>query len=137
MKLGLRYLGLVWLDAPTVITAILSEGLVAKENERILKEARPLHTLQPQDIILAVNHCTKEQHGAEMVRIALQGDPQVTLELYRMESDLWDIRRVTPEDHCNAPRGDCKPWARMLSVDPFAVRFTHDESVLASAMEPP
>ena len=45
MKLGLRYLGLVWLDAPTVITAILSEGLVAKENERILKEARPLHTL--------------------------------------------------------------------------------------------
>ena len=126
MKLGVRYLGLVWVDAPTIITAILCDGLVAKENERILREKGPLHTMQAQDIILSINHCTKEKHGAEMLRMALQGDPQVTFELYRMECDPWDIRRVTPEDHCTPPRRDCKPWARMLNVDPCAVRFTHD-----------
>ena len=137
-KLGLKYLGLDLLDAPTVITAILSEGLVAKENERILKEARPLHTLQPQDIILAVNHCTQELHGAEMMRIALQGDPQATLELRRMDSDPWDISRVPAENRCNDPPAGCEPaqekhndwrrnetapYAHDLNVDPFAVRY--------------
>ena len=141
-KLGLKYLGMDLLYAPIVITEKMPEGLVAKENERILKEARPLHTVQPQDIILAVNHCTKEEHGAEMMRIALQGDRQLTFELHRMDSDPWDIRRVPAEDHCNDPPGGCepaqekqndwrrnetRPYAQGLSVDPFAVRFTHDK----------
>ena len=81
------------------------------------------------------------------MRIALQGDPQVTFELRRMDFDPWDIRRVPAEDEAERlekepaqekqndcrrnetapdPRGGCEPWARMLRVDPFAVRFTHD-----------
>ena len=141
-KVGLVYSGMTILDAPLVIVQIIPGGLVDEENKRILRnEVEPMSILEPGDIILSVNDCTKRDHGAEMMRATLQGDPQLTFQIDRRDFDPWDISRLPPEDPCKDPPGRCqpgqerqsecrthetRPYARKLTVDPRRVRFTHD-----------
>ena len=141
-KLGLKYLGMPILDAAIVIVQIIPGGLVDEENKRILRnEVEPMSILEPGDIILSVNDCTKRDHGAEMMRATLQGDPQLTFQIDRRDFDPWDISTLPPEDPCKDPQGRCQPGQERLSerstheprpytiklnVDPRRVRFTHD-----------
>ena len=60
-KVGLAYSGMDLLDAPLVIVRIIPGGLVDDENKRILNGVEPINILQPGDIILAVNNCSKNR----------------------------------------------------------------------------
>ena len=85
-KVGLVYKGMTILGAPIVIEQIIPGGLVDEENKRILRnEVEPMSILEPGDIILSVNGCTKREHGPEMMRATLQGDRQLTFEIHRID----------------------------------------------------
>ena len=112
--LGLRITGLDDASKPIVIVAVVPGSLVDMVNQwnasverlgEILGEipverlgeilGGTMHRVQPGDIIVSANGCSKERHGAEMVRIVLQVDRRVVFDMHREDYDPWDMRGVS------------------------------------------
>ena len=102
---------------PLSILAITPGGLIDVTNKWRLLGPGFVPILEPGDIILSANGSSKEQHGMEIVWIALREDRRVVLDILRQEHDPCDMRRLA------APPA---PRVRHMDVDPLHVRFTHD-----------
>ena len=77
-ELGLIYSGLDPLYAPLVIDQLVPGGLVDRWDRWKVTGSEPLCILQQDDIILAVNDCTKTKHGRDMMVATLEGDRDLT-----------------------------------------------------------
>ena len=130
---GLRFTGLADASKPIVILEVRPGSLVDMVNRWNSTAKYPRPSIQPGDIILSANGCSKASHGSEMMRLVLRGDRRVLFAMERGDYDPWDIMRLAgpsvPPPASLLPAGRPRPPAarpRSLVVDPLTVRFTHD-----------
>ena len=84
--LGLQYRGMEEPTMPLVITAIKPGGIIARANEEQARRSEPWRTLQPGDIILFVNTCSKEAHGTSDMIITLMVDRRLVFQIQRYDN---------------------------------------------------